>query len=150
MMTPWNRLRRTALFQREAELTDTGQIIGWWETRRVPYNLIVGIAGVVSIAACFLAVGVGGAFLKEPLQRPDPPLFGLVLVYAVVANVFYSGGWLAELVWLRLWRIRQPRLAVLSFGLGLLFSILLTLLPAVAAVSWVAYTLLTRQPPPTP
>ena len=88
MMTNWNRLRRTALFQREAELTDTGQIIGWWETRRVPYNLIVGIAGVVSIAACFLAVGVGGAFLKEPLQRPDPPLFGLVLVYAVVADIW--------------------------------------------------------------
>ena len=141
MMTPWNRLRRTALFQREAELTDTGQIIGWWETRRVPYNLLVGIAGLVSIAVCWLAVGVGGAFLDKPLQRPDPPLFGIV---------FYSGGWLAELVWLRLWRIRQPRLAVLSFSLGLLFSILLTLLPAVAAVSWVAYTLLTRQPPPTP
>ena len=67
-----------------------------------------------------------------------------------IANVFYSGGWLAELIWLRLWRIRQPRLAVLSLGLGLLFSILLTLLPAVAAVSWVAYTLLTRQPSPTP
>jgi len=120
-MTPWNLLRRTALFQREAELSDTGQIIGWWETRRVPYNLLVGIAGVVSIAVCLLAVGVGGAFLDKPLQRPDPPLFGFVLVYAVIANVFYSGGWLAELIWLRLWRIRQPRLAVLSLGLGLLF-----------------------------
>ena len=149
MMINWSLLRRTALVQRETELTDTWQIIGWWETRRVPYNLLVGIAGLVSIAACWLAVGVGGAFLDKPLQRPDPPLFGIVLVYAVVANFCYSGGWLAELVWLRLWRIRQPRLAVLSFSLGLLFSILLTLLPAVAAVSWVAYTLLTRQPPPT-
>ena len=109
----------------------------------------MGIAGLVSIAACWLAVGVGGAFLDKPLQRPDPPLFGIVLVYAVLANVFFSGGWLAELIWLRLWRIRQPRLAVLSFSLGVLLSILLTLLPAVAAVSWVAYTLLTRQPPPT-
>lgn len=150
MMINWSFLRRAALFQREAELTDTWQIIGWWETRRVPYNLLVGIAGLVSIAACFLALGVGGAFLKEPLQRPDPPLFGLVFVYAVIANVFYLGGWLAELAWLRLWRIRQPRLAVLSFSLGLLFSILMTLLPAVAAVSWVAYTFLTRQPHPMP
>ena len=68
----------------------------------------------------------------------------------LAAYIGYLGGWLAELIWLRLWRIRQPRLAVLSFSLGLLFSILLTLLPAVAAVSWVAYTLLMRQPPLTP
>ena len=60
-MTPWSLLRRTALFQRETELTDTGQIIGWWEVRRVPYNLLVGIAGVVSIAACFLAVALAAA-----------------------------------------------------------------------------------------
>jgi len=34
-------LRRTALVQREADLTDTRQIIGGWEVRRVPDNLIV-------------------------------------------------------------------------------------------------------------
>jgi hypothetical protein len=146
MMTILNRLRRVELFRREPGLTHPWQIIGWWEVRRVPYNLIVGIAGLISLAVCVLAVGVGGSFLKEPLQRPDPPLFGVVLVYAVVANICYSGGWLAELVWLRLWRTHQPCLAVLSFGLGLLFSILVTLLPAVAAVSWMAYMLLSRQP----
>jgi hypothetical protein len=43
------------------------------------------------------------------------------------------------------WRTRQPRWAVLSIGLGLLFSILLTLLPAVATLSWIAYTLLTQK-----
>ncbi len=37
----WSFLRRTALVQREADLTDTRQIIGGWEVRRVPDNLIV-------------------------------------------------------------------------------------------------------------
>ncbi|MCX6859871.1 MAG: hypothetical protein NTX70_06555 [Verrucomicrobia bacterium] len=43
------------------------------------------------------------------------------------------------------WRIRQPRLAVLSLRLGLVFSNVLTVLPAVATVSWIAYTLLARR-----
>ena len=41
------------LFPAPARRT-TGAILGWWERRRLPYNLIVGGAGVFSIASALL------------------------------------------------------------------------------------------------
>ena len=140
------RLFGVSLFQRESGIADHWQIIGWWETRRVPFNLIVGIVGILTIASGLLAMSIANAFLETPIHRPDPPLFLLVFLYAVVVNLFYTGGWFAELVYRRLWRTAQGELAVLSFRLGLLLTILVTLLPSLFAVAFAVHAVLTRKP----
>ncbi|MGC2321862.1 MAG: hypothetical protein WA463_04445, partial [Terriglobales bacterium] len=105
--------------------------IGWWESRRIPFNLIVGSAGIVS---CLVAgiVSLGSSFLfNSDFGLPDPPLFALfgIIIYGIMANICFTGGWLAELLVRKAWPQEADRFATLSFSLGLVFSVLLTLTP---------------------
>lgn len=145
-----SRVFRAPLFRRETAMADAWQTIGWWEVRRIPFNLIIGIVGTVTLATGGVAMSVTNAFLETPIQRPDPPLFFFALLYAVAVNFFYTGGWLAELFCRRLWPSTPSTLATLLFRLGLLFSILVTLLPAAVAVSFAVHAILTRKPLITP
>jgi hypothetical protein len=107
-------------------------IIFWWEARRVPYNMIVGMVGLVSsavmVAVAFTCESRGGA----PIGLPDPPAFALVgvLLYGIIANVCYTGGWITELVVAKLWSVETARFGPIAFTLGTAFSVLLTLIPA--------------------
>lgn len=141
-----NRFLGPSLFESEDGPRSAWQVIGWWEVRRVAFNLVVGIAGILTIATGALALGTANAFLQTPLHRPDPPLFFFVLVYAVLANLCYTGGWVAELACRRLWPATRGDLAAVSFRLGLLFSILVTLLPAFLAVAFAVHAILTHNP----
>jgi hypothetical protein len=109
-------------------------IIGWWERRRLAYNALVGAAGLVSI------VGAGSVVLITALLPPsdnagdfDGAFLGLLfaLLYGLLANVCYTGGWIAELVLTRIAPDRSTGIGPLLFKLGLGFSILLTLIPGV-------------------
>jgi hypothetical protein len=72
------RLRSSWLFRREVPLQNAREVIGWWEARRLPYNLIVCIAGVVScIAVGIFAVAAFVLFKSDDIW-PNPPLFALV------------------------------------------------------------------------
>jgi hypothetical protein len=141
-----NRLFSPSLLERPTGTTNAWQTIGWWETRRVPFNLIIGIVGVLTVATGTLAMSVTNAFLETPLHRPDPPLFLFTLAYAVVVNLFYTGGWMVELLWCRLWPATKGDVAILTFRLGLVLSILVTTLPAVLATAFAVHAILTRRP----
>lgn len=52
-------------------------------------------------------------------------------LYGIAANVFFIGGWLAELIVRKIWPLEADRFATLSFFLGLIFSVALTLTPAI-------------------
>jgi len=100
------------------------RVVGWWERRRVSYNLTVGVTGLFTLAV----VGALGML---------PPLAGvltIVAVYGVLANVCYSLGAVADLVARRIggpdWAPVGPTL----FRYGFVFSIGLTLLPIPVAV----------------
>ena len=54
-----------------------------------------------------------------------------ILIYAVLANVFFTGGWIAELSVRKIWPNQTERFAAWSFSLGLIFSVLLTLAPGI-------------------
>ena len=87
------------------------QAIGWWETRRVAFNLIVGSAGTIS-SVLVGVVGLGSYFLFDSdFGVPDPPLFALcaVVIYAIMANVCYTGGWVAELAIRKAWPEHDSR-----------------------------------------
>lgn len=114
------------IVQRETRQLSVRETILWWEWRRAPYNLLVCVAGIVSITS-----GVLTALLtKSECGILDPPLFAVigVILYGIAANVLYTGGWLAELL---VRRYTNPRkFAVGTFIVGLAFSVLLTLSPA--------------------
>jgi hypothetical protein len=68
---------------------------------------------------------------------PNPPGFAIigVVVYAMVANICYTGGWIAEIFIRKFWPREADRFATTSFFLGLLFSVFLTLIPGILVVT---------------
>jgi hypothetical protein len=57
-------------------------------------------------------------------------VFG-VFAYGIMANICYTGGWISELVAKYVWKEQAENLGKIAFALGIIFSVLLTLLPVV-------------------
>lgn len=108
----------------------------WWESRRLTYNVAVGGAGLATLG--FLAL-----FSVLPPGLPAPVfVWRGVVVYAVLANLGYSLGWLAELVMRWLWKDQAPDAGPALFRQGLSFAVGLTLLPIpLMGLSWLARVL---------
>lgn len=130
---PFARLRASILCRREVPPTSAWEAVGWWEARRIPFNLIVGTAGLLSCTVVGV-VGLGSYFLfGSDFGTPGSPglaLFGIV-IYGLSANICFTGGWFAELVIRKIWPTQADRFATLSFSLGLVFAVLLTLVPGI-------------------
>src|SRR5258708_22728075 len=95
----------------------------WWEKRRIPFNLIVLVAGVASL----LVVGLIGSRLVRPgedIEEPLGILFGVV-GYAVAANLCYSLGWVTELLWSWGDTSRTEALRPTVYRLGVIAAIVL-------------------------
>jgi hypothetical protein len=108
-------------------------VIGWWESRRIPFNLIVGSAGILTCIVVGV-VGLGAEILfNSEFGLPNPPGFAVVgiILYGIMANICFTCGWIVELVVREFWPSEADRFATLTFSLGLVFSVLLTLAPAV-------------------
>jgi hypothetical protein len=124
--------RASSLGRRSIALDSPLQVIGWWEARRIPFNLAVGGAGVCSLAAMAGTV-VAARALEIPLHLHEWVLLMVaieVVVYGIAANLCYTGGWLVELLVRRAWPEHAEHFGELTFTLGFVFSILVTLLPA--------------------
>ena len=67
--------------------------------------------------------------LLPPLSMNMPIFWPGVLAYGVLANLFYSLGFMTEAVMQRAWRDDTPRVGPPLFRQGLIFSVGLTLLP---------------------
>jgi hypothetical protein len=129
----FDRLKASVLCRREVPVTSAKDVIGWWESRRIAFNLIVGTAGILT-SIIVGVVGLGSSILfGSDFGLPDPPLFALfgILIYGTMANVCYTGGWIAELVIRKIWPHEADQFATLSFSTGFAFSILLTLAPGI-------------------
>jgi hypothetical protein len=100
------------------------RIVSWWERRRPMYNLLVGAAGLGSLVwANGLELALGHGWLPVPWQG--------IVAYGALANVCYTFGWAVENVVER-WLGRPVYgLGPALFRHGLVFSVGLTLLPAV-------------------
>lgn len=140
------RLICTPLFVRVQPLERDREIIAWWEMRRIPFNLIVGSAGVVS-SVIMLATGfVTERFAGEAIGIPNPPGFALIaaIAYGAMANVCFTGGWILELISRRVWEKRTEAFGEIAFAWGTLCSIVLTLIPAALTVAFGSFKLLER------
>ncbi len=110
----------------------TGAILHWWEKRRLPYNLAVGAAGLLSIGASLLI----GAL------PPGASMMGFswipVLVVGVLANICYLLGPATEILIEKLWGGTVLPTGPALFRMGLTFSVGLVLLPILMSViGWV-------------
>jgi len=127
------RLKSSTLCRRDVPLVSAWDVIGWWESRRIPFNLIVGSAGILSCMVVGIVAAGASILFDSDFGLPNPTLFALVgiLLYGIMANICFTGGWLAELLVLRVWPREADRFATVSFSSGLVFSVLLTLTPAI-------------------
>jgi hypothetical protein len=107
------------LFPFPAARRTTMGILMWWESRRMPYNVAVGTAGLISLAAIYLThPGPGFPIPWQP-----------IVAYGVMANICYSGGAVAEIIAHRLWGEEVLPMGPAVFRHGLIFSVGLSLLP---------------------
>jgi hypothetical protein len=102
------------------------KVVLWWELRRIPFNLIVGLYGIACLAIFFWAILTSGE-----LAVGDDAVEPLGLIAApFVINFLYTLGWLVEVPA----RIAMPKLSprfgpiLLAAGLG--FGLFLITLPA--------------------
>jgi hypothetical protein len=137
------RIGSLPLFHRDVPVTNAWNTVGWWETRRVPYNLIVGGAGILTcvVMAVFAAVGI--LFFNADFGSPLSGLIG-ILIYGIMANICFTFGWVAELVVRKAWPQQVDHFAIESFSLGLVVSVLLTLTPGILAIVVGIFFLLSR------
>jgi len=108
-------------------------IVGWWEQRRPVYNLVLAVAGVLSLSAYRLF-----SVLPPRSASPDVPL-GLVgvLAYALLAKLCYTAGPAVDLHIRRRWGDQYAVVGPTLFRYGFVFSVGLTLLPIpVSVLTW--------------
>lgn len=140
------RILAWRLFSRREEASGTFDIIKWWELRRIPYNVIVGTAGVITLIVTIAVAAIASEKFGEPLGLPDPPIIAVfaVIGYGIGANACFTGGWLVEIIVRKIWHDQVGAFAQISFALGLVFSVLLTLAPAVLFTGLLILRLLLR------
>lgn len=101
-------------------------IIMWWEFRRIPFNLIVGGVGFISLLFYFLFISMSGK-LKPGDDAIEP--FALFLA-PVAVNFCYTAGWIVELFVIVFSPERENTIGLLLFKSGLVFSLVVVSLPS--------------------
>jgi hypothetical protein len=104
-----------------------GQVIRWWELRRLIYNavlLVIGEATVAGYEWLITKLIPLGDDAIEPMG-----LVVLVVVYGAMANLCYTLGWVVELRSRKTDPVTARRRGQWMFRAGLLFSCVLTSLP---------------------
>lgn len=101
----------------------TGEIWRWWESRRPAYNLAVLAAGLTTIATAYGAMTLMGA-----VDGGGFP-WGPILIYGILANLFYTLGPIADTIVMRKWGREFSEVGPALFRYGFAFAVGLTLLP---------------------
>jgi hypothetical protein len=111
------------------------RVVVWWEARRIPFNVIVGLYGLVCLAVFVWAIRTSGH-----LQAGEDAVEPLALLAAPIGiNIVYTLGWLVEVPSRLVLSNLTPDFGPLLLKTGLALGLLLITLPA---VFWVGYRLL--------
>jgi hypothetical protein len=89
------------------------------------YNIAVGTAGLISLAAIWVLKPLGLPHVFIPWQP--------IVAFAVLANVCYTAGPMFEIVAHKLWKDDVLPIGPTLFRHGLIFSVGLALLPTLMA-----------------
>ena len=87
---------RIKRFTRALTLPSAHDCIGWWEARRLLYNLIVMPGFALSVGLSLL---MAGKTVPQLISRPGLAVMVLAVVVFVGANAFYTLGWASEILW---------------------------------------------------
>lgn len=151
-MADWNGGGRTLLgnwvetlykspkFERMESACDAGEVIRWWESRRLFFNLVVGCTGLFTCFLLIVCAFTSDFLVGEAIGMTDGPLLGVFLIvpYALVANLCFTGGWIFELLVRATGEVqRAAAWGLKAFRVGITFSIFVTLCPAV--VCWLVF-----------
>ena len=113
-------------FERPDAVISPWNVILWWEKRRIPYNIVIGIVGLISLVIYYFLLETSG-YLKPGEDAVEP----LVLIIApVVINICYTGGWIIELI-LRLFGLKNMGVGTALLRIGMVISLLFALAPAI-------------------
>jgi hypothetical protein len=97
-------------------------VIRWWESRRLTYNMAVGAAGTLTLSTIIaIELLLGNGIMGFPWQP--------IVAYAVLANICYSFGPLVDMYICRKWGNQYEAIGPAIFRYGFVFSVGLTLLP---------------------
>jgi len=116
------------LFAPAEDTSSLGNVLAWWERRRIPFNILVGAAGIVSMTV-FLCLSTGD------LDSPALSVVG----FGIFANVFYTGGWIVEGLALAIRKHGSDKIGPRLFKLGVAFSLTLASLPGLFVVIEILY-----------
>jgi hypothetical protein len=111
------------------------RVILWWELRRIPFNVLIGVYGVMCLAIFFW--GILGSGILRPGEDAVEPMALVAAPFAV--NICYTFGWLVELVARLVRPSLTPRLGPRLLRLGLGFSMFVISIPA---LYWGGYRVL--------
>ncbi len=94
------------------------ELIKWWEKKRVSFNLIVGITGIVALLIFGLPV-----LMELPLWT-----ISRIIFYGIVLNGFYTLGWISEILIIVYFKKNRSigKYKSLLFGLGTALSVFVT------------------------
>lgn len=108
---------------------DVPSILSWWEKRRLPYNLMVGAAGLLStgVVLFFAAIPPFGSALSIQIVVP-------IAAFGVMANVCYTLGSVIEILVHKIWGPDVLPVGPSLYRIGLTFSVGLALFPALLIV----------------
>jgi hypothetical protein len=93
-------------------------IIAWWEIRRIPFNLLVGTAGIASITVWLAIASL--PMMTDLANSEDAvgaePLS--VLAAPFLFNIAYTAGWMCEII-LKQLGVRRAGSILMKLGTGL-------------------------------
>ena len=121
-----------SLLNHRRPATSTWDIICWWENMRWVYNGAVGAAGLtVVLAYLFLTLISSWHAYSLHWQYAVMQIAIPSVVYAVAANIFYTTGWISEILLHRYTDVKTDDFAKIAFIGGTVLSVLLTLIPTI-------------------
>lgn len=106
-----------------------GDAIVWWERRRIAFNVVLLFVGAFTLFVIQIIAAILVRFGADIVKPAGIPSF--ILEYLLAANVCYTLGWVSELLWSDGDTSRTELMRPAVYRWGLVFSVTVTLLPAV-------------------
>jgi len=119
----------TQMFARPDPAATPREVIGWWERRRLYYNLII-----IAWAAILICVLIAAGKERISWSAIASILVVYLLLFQLPANIFYTGGWIVDLIVKRFFKWPSPWFEPWALGMGIALSLLFYLVLFVAAI----------------
>ena len=117
----------TWFFRAPTTLGSPLAIIKWWEARRVPYNILIGVYGVISLTLFYFFIQSSGKL--EPGEDAVEPIAFIAAPIAI--NLAYTAGWFVELILRYVFAVRSTKTGPCLLKAGVIFSLVVASLPTV-------------------